>query len=82
MSLNADEPLLRENPNRFVIFPINYKDIWQYYKKAVASFWTVEEVIFDFIRLTFISSATPIGITEATNFQSNFGTYYLSGVRF
>lgn len=44
MSLNADEPLLRENPNRFVIFPINYKDIWQYYKKAVASFWTVEEV--------------------------------------
>jgi ribonucleoside-diphosphate reductase subunit M2 len=40
----ADEPLLRENPNRFVIFPINYPDIWQFYKNAVASFWTVEEV--------------------------------------
>jgi ribonucleoside-diphosphate reductase subunit M2 len=39
-----DEPLLRENPNRFVIFPIRYHDIWSYYKKAVASFWTVEEV--------------------------------------
>uniref|UniRef100_A0A914V5P6 ribonucleoside-diphosphate reductase n=1 Tax=Plectus sambesii TaxID=2011161 RepID=A0A914V5P6_9BILA len=39
-----DEPLLRENPNRFVIFPIKYHDIWQFYKKAVASFWTVEEV--------------------------------------
>lgn len=39
-----DEPLLRENPNRFVIFPIKYPDIWHYYKKAVASFWTVEEV--------------------------------------
>lgn len=39
-----DEPLLRENPNRFVMFPIQYHDIWQMYKKAVASFWTVEEV--------------------------------------
>jgi ribonucleoside-diphosphate reductase subunit M2 len=41
---NEDEPILRENPHRFVIFPIQYKDIWSYYKKAVASFWTVEEV--------------------------------------
>lgn len=41
----SDEPLLRENPHRFVIFPIQYKDIWQFYKKAVASFWSVEEVI-------------------------------------
>ncbi|XP_076806187.1 ribonucleoside-diphosphate reductase subunit M2-like isoform X2 [Clavelina lepadiformis] len=38
------EPLLRENPQRFVIFPIQYHDIWQMYKKAEASFWTVEEV--------------------------------------
>jgi len=38
------EPLLKENPRRFVIFPIQYHDIWQFYKKAVASFWTVEEV--------------------------------------
>jgi ribonucleoside-diphosphate reductase subunit M2 len=36
--------LLRENPHRFVIFPIKYHDIWNFYKKAVASFWTVEEV--------------------------------------
>ena len=39
-----DEPLLRENPKRFVIFPIEYHDIWKMYKKAEASFWTVEEV--------------------------------------
>lgn len=39
-----DEPLLRENPRRFVVFPIEYPDIWQMYKKAEASFWTVEEV--------------------------------------
>lgn len=38
------EPLLRENPRRFVIFPIQYQDIWNMYKKAEASFWTVEEV--------------------------------------
>ena len=39
-----EEPLLRENPNRFVVFPIEYPDIWEMYKKAEASFWTVEEV--------------------------------------
>lgn len=38
------EPLLKENPRRFVIFPIQFHDIWQMYKKAEASFWTVEEV--------------------------------------
>ncbi|KAH7714610.1 Protein RNR-2 [Aphelenchoides avenae] len=39
-----EEHLLQNNPNRFVIFPIKYQDIWGFYKKAVASFWTVEEV--------------------------------------
>ncbi|KAJ8383276.1 hypothetical protein AAFF_G00222890 [Aldrovandia affinis] len=39
-----DEPLLRDNPRRFVMFPIEYHDIWQMYKKAEASFWTAEEV--------------------------------------
>lgn len=39
-----EEPLLKENPRRFVIFPIQYQDIWQMYKKAEASFWTAEEV--------------------------------------
>ncbi|XP_043284913.1 ribonucleoside-diphosphate reductase subunit M2 B [Venturia canescens] len=38
------EPLLRENPKRFVIFPIQWQDIWDMYKKAEASFWTVDEV--------------------------------------
>lgn len=39
----SDEPLLRENPDRFVLFPITEQEIWQFYKKAVASFWTAEE---------------------------------------
>lgn len=43
-SEEEEEPLLKENPRRFVIFPIQYHDIWQMYKKAEASFWTAEEV--------------------------------------
>lgn len=38
------EPLLVEDPNRFVLFPIKHNDIWQFYKKAEASFWTAEEI--------------------------------------
>ena len=40
----ANEPILRENPNRFVLFPIEHNDIWDIYKKAEASFWTAEEI--------------------------------------
>jgi ribonucleoside-diphosphate reductase subunit M2 len=40
----APEPLLQENPHRFVLFPIHYNDIWWMYKKAKASFWTAEEI--------------------------------------
>ncbi len=38
------EPILTENKNRFVLFPIQHKDIWEMYKKAEASFWTAEEI--------------------------------------
>lgn len=38
------EPMLRDNPHRFVLFPIQYEDIWQMYKKALASFWTSDEI--------------------------------------
>lgn len=38
------EPLLQENKNRFVLFPIQHDDIWQMYKQAEASFWTAEEI--------------------------------------
>lgn len=41
---NEEEPLLLENTNRFVLFPIQHSDIWQMYKKAEASFWTAEEI--------------------------------------
>ena len=38
------EKILVENPNRFVIFPIEHDDIWEYYKQHQAAFWTAEEV--------------------------------------
>ena len=40
----AGEPLLKENKDRFVLFPIKHDDIWGYYKKAEASMWTAEEI--------------------------------------
>lgn len=40
----SEEPLLKENPHRFVLFPIEHRKIWEMYKKAEASFWTAEEV--------------------------------------
>ena len=43
-TINANEPILSENPNRFVLFPIEHNDIWEIYKRAEASFWTAEEI--------------------------------------
>lgn len=42
--INHIEPLLKENPNRFVLFPIEHDDIWKFYKNAEACFWTPEEI--------------------------------------
>lgn len=39
-----DEPILQDNKDRFVIFPIQHNDIWEFYKMSEASFWTAEEV--------------------------------------
>lgn len=38
------EHILQENKDRFVLFPIKYHDVWEYYKKSEASFWTAEEI--------------------------------------
>ena len=38
------EPLLQDNPKRFVIFPLQCKDIWTKYKEAEVTFWTAEEI--------------------------------------
>ncbi len=42
--MSTVEPILQENKNRFVIFPIKHHDIWEFYKSMEASFWTAEEI--------------------------------------
>jgi len=43
-ALEASEPLLMENPSRWVMFPIKHPEVWEMYKKQEASFWTAEEI--------------------------------------
>lgn len=40
------EKILEPTSDRFVLFPIEYEDIWSLYKKALSSFWTAEEIDF------------------------------------
>ncbi len=42
--MHLKEPILQENKDRFVLFPIAHHDLWNMYKKAEASFWTAEEI--------------------------------------
>ena len=46
LDLSAEhiEPMLKENIDRFVLFPIIHNDIWEMYKQETASFWTAEEI--------------------------------------
>lgn len=64
------EPLLRENPRRFVIFPIEYHDIWQMYKKAEASFWTAEEV--DLSKVSYIEVCIVLNLFRSYHYNFVF----------
>jgi ribonucleoside-diphosphate reductase subunit M2 len=44
MSKQIQEPLLTEDENRYVMFPIKDESIWKMYKKQVDSFWRAEEI--------------------------------------
>lgn len=44
VNIEQEEPILKENKNRFVLFPIKYNDIWQMYKTEEQAFWTAEEI--------------------------------------
>ena len=43
MAKNISDPLLTEDNNRFVMFPIKDTEIWDMYKKQVECFWRAEE---------------------------------------
>lgn len=40
------EDILKENKNRFVLFPIQHHDVWELYKNALSTFWTADEIDF------------------------------------
>ena len=40
----TNEPLLTENPNRYVMFPLQDNDIWKLYKKMFDCMWRAEEI--------------------------------------
>ena len=42
--LEKEDPLLKENPQRWVMFPLQHPEVWEMYKKHEASFWTAEEI--------------------------------------
>ena len=42
--LEKADPLLRHNYRHWVLFPIQYHELYKMYKQHVASFWTVEEI--------------------------------------
>ena len=42
--MSDDEPILRDSQGRYTLFPIQYDDIYQMYKRQVDSFWRPEEV--------------------------------------
>jgi len=39
-----EEPLLKEDQSRFVMFPVSDQNIWKMYKKQVECFWRPEEI--------------------------------------
>ena len=55
---NYGEPLLIENENRHVLFPISYPDVWGMYERAVSSFWTTNEIDFSNDRKDFDTAMT------------------------
>ena len=47
MSEIQQEEILKENPNRFTIFPIKYNDLWEFYQQHLACFWTSGDIDFE-----------------------------------
>ena len=90
--LRKSEPLLMDDPTRFVIFPIKHHDIWEYYKNAEASFWTAEELdlaqdLTDWKKLNdgerhFISHVLAFFAASDGIVNENLAVDFLSGVQF
>ena len=40
----SQEPLLKDNPNRYTLFPLEWHDIWKAYENHKKAFWTAQEI--------------------------------------
>lgn len=88
----SHEPILAENKNRFVLFPIEHSDIWSFYKKAEASFWTAEEIdlsqdLVDWERLTnderhFVKHVLAFFAASDGIVNENLAEHFLSEVQY
>jgi len=89
--MDNQEILLQEDNKRLTIFPIQYEHIWDMYKKAVSSFWTVEEIdlskdLDDFNRLNenerkFIKNILAFFSSSDTIVNINLGERFLNEVQ-
>jgi ribonucleoside-diphosphate reductase beta chain len=87
---DADEPLLRDNPNRFVLLPVVHSDLWLFYKKHMASTWQDEEIDLSqdhFERLTadeqhFIKHVLAFFASSDGVVVENLGRRFLSEVQY
>ncbi|NDB83997.1 MAG: ribonucleoside-diphosphate reductase [Alphaproteobacteria bacterium] len=44
--MNSIEPLLTEEHSKYVMFPIQYHDVYEMYKKSASAFWVPDEINF------------------------------------
>ncbi|KAL7674045.1 hypothetical protein ACOME3_000328 [Neoechinorhynchus agilis] len=68
---DKEEILLVEREKRFVLFPIEFDEIWTMYKQAVASFWTVSEVDLSKDLTHWNQLKTELGFSNICNFWKN-----------
>ena len=72
-----DEPILMDYPRRFILFPIQYGEIWKFYKQAQASFWTSEEIDLNYDKRDFLHKRN-----ENEIFYIKMGIYSITWLSF
>ena len=85
------EPILKENPNRFTLFPIMKPKLFEKYKQHVSVFWTTEEVdlakdLKDWVKLTpneqyFIKNVLAFFAGSDGIIQENIAARFMSEVQ-
>ena len=72
MSKTNQEPLLTEDDNRYVMFPIQDHNVWSMYKKQVDCFWRAEEIDFSKDMASWETLTFSRSFTYLSSFLSGF----------